>query len=556
MKKMFLLFLLFVVIFSACGDNSSTEDAADEPDTVETVAESTAVPSEPTPEPAFPADIADSAALVGLWDGSLGGEHGYMVFADDGTYYLSLIRDTILNEPRVTGEYWLEDGQFHLRDEENAGHWTDCAEEGIYGTTVAEDGTLAFVTIEDSCNEGGFARNYVMQNTKWTRIGDVPEGSDAATAVEPGVDAEALAQTLQGIVENYVGAQNSGVVLLVDAPDLGFSWKGAAGMADPETGVEMMADDQFIISSSTKMYTAVVILKLIEEGKLNLDDPISNYLPEDLVSQIHRLDGHSYGEEITVRQLLNHTSGLGDFSNGVDADEDGISDFKELILAEPETLWDTDMVLEWAIENAAPVGKPGEKFFYSDTNFQLLAQIIEIVSGMTLADAYRQMIFEPLGMVHTYFEFGEDVVAGVDGRPLSQAFYNGTNWNELTSHSYEFGSGGLVSTVDDQNRFLWAWVNDELFSDPNLKAEMTEWVAAEGCGAYYGLGTFNIVFEECDIPAVGTVQGHSGLMNNLAFYWPEQNVTIIGTLNTNEPQLGFIGMMLDTMFALLEASVE
>jgi len=173
MKKMFLL--LFVVIFSACGDNSSTEDAADEPDTVETVAEPTAVPPEPIPEPAFPADIADAAALVGLWDGSLGGEHGYIVFADDGTYYLSLIRDTILNEPRVTGEYWLEDSQFHLRDKENAGHWTDCAEEGVYGTTVAEDGTLAFVTIEDSCNEGGFTRNYVMENTKWTRIGDVDE---------------------------------------------------------------------------------------------------------------------------------------------------------------------------------------------------------------------------------------------------------------------------------------------------------------------------------------------------------------------------------------------
>ena len=148
------------------------------------------------------------------------------------------------------------------------------------------------------------------------------------------------------------------------------------------------------------------------------------------------------------------------------------------------------------------------------------------------------------------------MVPGVDGRSLSHAFYNGTDWNTLDSHSYEFGSGGIVSTVDDQNQFLWAFVNDELFANPSSKEALTNWGVAEGCGAYYGLGMYNIVYEECDIPGLGSVQGHSGLFNSQAFYWPEQNATIIGTLNANTPALGFISMMLDTMFTIQGMSAE
>ena len=76
----------------------------------------------------------------------------------------------------------------------------------------------------------------------------------------------------------------------------------------------MVPDDQFIISSGTKMFTAVTTLILTEQGKLNLDDSISLYLPADLIARLLIFDDQSYGETITVQQLLNHTSGLGDFS--------------------------------------------------------------------------------------------------------------------------------------------------------------------------------------------------------------------------------------------------
>lgn len=356
-----------------------------------------------------------------------------------------------------------------------------------------------------------------------------------------------LAAALQGIADTWVNENGApGVVLMVDAPDMEFTWQGAAGMADPENGVAMVADDEFIISSMTKMVTAVTIMKLVEQSDLALDDSISLYLPAEMVSQLLVLDGESYGEVITVRQLLSHRSGLGDFSNGPDTDGSGLPDFKDLVLSEPDTVWDEQMVLDWAIANVPPVAQPGEVYNYSDTNFQLLGMVIESVSDMALHDVYRQYIFEPLGMDHTYFEFREAPI-GMDGRSVSQAYYNGILWNDLDSHSYEWGSGGLVSTAVDMNRFLRAWADGTLFEDPATKENMMAWGETADAGAYYGLGVYRFVLDEWDIPGLGEVQGHGGLFNSQAFYWPEKNVTIISTLNSNQPQFGFISMMIEVM---------
>ncbi|HIP71357.1 MAG TPA: class A beta-lactamase-related serine hydrolase [Anaerolineae bacterium] len=559
MKKF--VFILFVVGLSlaACGGNSASVDDAESVETVPTAVPPSPKPAEPSPEPtelpeptapSEPVLITDAADMVGIWLGTVAGEKGYVMYTDDGRYTVALIQDNLGTAPRVSGEYWFEDGQIHLRDLENAGHWVVCDAEtvGVYEAVMLEDGQVQFQTVEDGCDEGGFTRNYIFANMMQERIGDpVPIAeAEAAAEVETAPNPE-LAAALQAVLESYAAENGAGAVLLVDAPDMDFAWKGATGMADPETGLEMIPDDQFIISSGTKIFTAVTILKLMEQGKLSLDDPISLYLPEELVSQLLVLDGQSYGEDITVRQLLSHTSGLGDFSNGADEDGNGLPDSKDLVLNEPDTVWNPDAVLAWAVENAPPVAAPGEMYNYSDTNFQLLGRIVENVSGMRLAEAYRQFIFEPLGMAQTYMEFNEDAAPGVDGRTLSHAFYNGTDWNDLDSHSYEWGSGGLVSTVEDQKRFLRAWADGSLFDDPASREAMMTWGETNDAGVYYGLGMIRFVFDEWGIPDLGEVQGHGGLFNSQAFYWPEQNVIIVGTLNANEPPLGFIGLLIDTL---------
>ncbi|MDX1415509.1 MAG: serine hydrolase domain-containing protein [Candidatus Promineifilaceae bacterium] len=557
--QIFMVLLLVTALISVAGCQSASEVTEDSsaavPASASTEVPSTEVPPTdvpptevPEPPEAAPEMITTADEMVGIWLGKVAGETGYVMYTDDGRYTVALVKDDLGSAPRVAGEYWFEDDMIHLRDLENAGHWTECDEEmvGVYEVLVGEDGRVQFQSVEDGCDEGGFTRQYIFANMIQERVGEA-----VPIAETDGGSAE-LEAALQTIVDQYVADGAPSAVLMIDAPDLNFSWKGAAGMADPDAGVEMMADDQFIISSVTKMFTAVTLLKLAEQDLLTLDDPIGQYLPEEVVSRIAVLDGESFGEEITVRQLLNHTSGLGDFSNGEDVDENGLPDFKDLVLGEPDRIWTTDSVIEWAIENAPPVSAPGEAYHYSDTNFQLLGQIIESVSGMSLAEAYRETIFTPLGMDHTYFEFNEEVVPGVDGRAVSHGFYLGNDWNQLDSHSYEWGSGGLVSTVEDQNKFLRAWANGELFADPNTMAEMLTWVQAPDDGVYYGLGTIRFVFDEWGIPGLGEVQGHGGLFNSQAFYWPEQNVTIVGTLNSNEPQFGFIGMMIEALSAVAE----
>lgn len=550
MKKI-LLILLLGLLLAACNDADLEQAAPEANDPVPT----NTVQIEPTIEPTITPDpdlVTSSEELVGVWQGSIAGENGHFLYRADGSYQMSLILNQLLEKPKVTGEYWFEDNYLHIRDLKNVGHWAECDAVGIYRVRRQDNGSLRFEPVEEACQEGGFTRHYVYSNMVQIWLGEPDSLESAAPEPEIEVEEEAEAETsnhadlaagLQELLEQYGANENSGAVLLVDIPDLAFHWKGATGMADPASELAMVPDEQFIISSVTKMYTAASIMLLAEQDLLSLDDLASQHIAPERIAALARQEDSA----ITVRQLLAHTSGLEDFSNGPDSDESGLPDFKDLVLAEPDTIWEPEMVLDWAAENTEPVAQPGEMFHYSDTNYQLLGLIIENVSGMTLPETYRKLIFEPLGMEHTYFEFKEPVVLGTEARIVSHPLYFGNDWTEFDSHSYEFASGGLVSTVEDQNRFLWAWATGDLFAATTSKELMMDWGETSEPGYYYGLGTTLFVLEEWGIPELGTLQGHGGLFNSLAFYWPEMNATMVATLNNNEPPFGFIGLMIDVM---------
>jgi hypothetical protein len=173
MKQTALYLLVLILLLTACGQNNPADEGVNNADTSAALVDPEDEPAEPTDD----TQTTESSAaidLVGLWDGSLAGEHGFMVFAEDGTFFLSLNQETVTSSPRVKGEYWLADGQLHLQDQENAGHWAECTAEGVYDIDTNENGSVKFVTVEDSCNEGGFTRNYVMENTMWTHVGAAP----------------------------------------------------------------------------------------------------------------------------------------------------------------------------------------------------------------------------------------------------------------------------------------------------------------------------------------------------------------------------------------------
>ncbi|MCB8941087.1 MAG: beta-lactamase family protein [Ardenticatenaceae bacterium] len=374
-----------------------------------------------------------------------------------------------------------------------------------------------------------------------------PEPTEAMVEVDENAE---LAAALQAIVDKQVDEFGfPSVLLLVDAPDSDFRWQGAAGLADPANGISMVPEDQFALASVTKMVTAVTILKLAEQGAVGIDDPIANYLPEALIAQLHNYEGESYGEQITVRQLLNQTTGFDGFSDSRDLDGNGVADLKELVIAEPDTNWTTDDVLAYALAEP-PLFPPGAAWAYSDLNYQLLGLIVENAAEMSLAEAFRQMIFEPLEMNQTYLEFREEPVGVANGRSLSHLYF-GTN--DLTNHqsrSYDWGAGGLVSTAADQLKFMRALVDGELISDPDLAAEMMNWVETGFPGWAYGFGIFEIALDSVDAPGLGTLQGHSGTWNNFAYFVPEMNIVLIGTLNSSEPMFGYFGLLIEALYTI------
>lgn len=173
--------VLFILVLLLAGCQSEPQ-AVDEPPEAEAIVEATAVPPTdipptPIPEPTTtpePALITDTADMAGIWLATVAGERGYFMFTEDGRYTLALSQDQVGTAPRVSGEYWFEDGEFHIRDLENAGHWLVCEAEtvGVYEAVVQEDGKIKFQTVDDGCNEGGFTRNYIFANMTQERIGD------------------------------------------------------------------------------------------------------------------------------------------------------------------------------------------------------------------------------------------------------------------------------------------------------------------------------------------------------------------------------------------------
>lgn len=169
---------------------------------------------------------------------------------------------------------------------------------------------------------------------------------------------------------------------------------------------------------------------------------------------------------------------------------------------------------------------------------------------MTLDQVYRQWIFEPLGMDHAYVEFREDPVPGVDGRSMAHLYYGEWDWTDNKGRSYDWAAGGIVATAEEQAAFTSAVFDGSLFDDPATAAMMLEWVETGFPGWEYGMGIFNIDLATLEAPGLGHLQGHIGTWNNFAYYVPEMNVVIVGTLSSSEPQFGHLGMVIEALYTV------
>src|SRR4051812_30444924 len=225
----------------------------------------------------------------------------------------------------------------------------------------------------------GVATAFLAAATPHAQAQDgTPEPSATAT-LPPFPPAEQL--TLDQIVATRLGGQMvPGAVAGVAIPGRG-SWLSAQGIADLRTAAPITTDDHFRIGSVSKTFTATLVLQLVDEGKLNLDDTLEPYVP-----------GIPNGAEITIRQVLQMTAGIYDFS--LDAQ------FAAAYDRDPTTLFTPDDVIA-IVKRHEPDFAPGASLSYSDTNYILLGLVIEKLTGMSVAEALQESIFAPLGLTET-----------------------------------------------------------------------------------------------------------------------------------------------------------
>ena len=219
--------------------------------------------------------------------------------------------------------------------------------------------------------------------------GCVTTAQDAPQAFPPDVVTE-----IQTKMDDLTaGELPPGMVVWIDAP--AYRFEGASGFADLMDDTPMPPEGAFRIGSITKMFTAAVIVKLAEDGVLTLDDPLALWLPE-VADQLPN------GDQITLRHLLTHTSGL---ANVVEHESYWADLFAEMQIDEntgavtiPCVQRDPHDTLARYVYGKDALFEPGTQWYYSNTNYTLLGMVIEKAAAMPLAEAYRTRIYEPLGM--------------------------------------------------------------------------------------------------------------------------------------------------------------
>jgi D-alanyl-D-alanine carboxypeptidase len=269
------------------------------------------------------------------------------------------------------------------------------------------------------------------------------------------------------------------------------TWTPAAGVADIATGAPVRDGMRHRVGSITKTFVATTVLQLVAERRIALDAPIGRYLPRDLVPS-------DLSRQVTVRMLLQHTSGIGSYDTVI------IQGYDDLITM-GQTIWTPEQLVRIGL-SAGATNAPGAAWSYSNTNYILAGLIIERVTGHSYESEVSRRILRPLGLRDTYFEGADPKIKG----PHMHAYVpwpDGT-LKDFTRYNMTWGwaAGEIVSTARDLDDFYRALLSGRLLRPAQL-TEMQRTVDQfpdDPAAGGYGLGLYWV-----DLPC-GRFWGHDG----------------------------------------------
>ncbi len=329
-----------------------------------------------------------------------------------------------------------------------------------------------------------------------------------------------LAAQLQNLLNSKIPA-NHGVSAHLIMPN-GQTWSGTAGVN--HQNVAITDSTVFHGASTTKLNIALLMLMLAQDGLLNLDDTWHTFLPNLNVA---------FNQSITVRQLLNHTSGIKDYLETAVTPTNVTSNFNYS--------YTPQYILE-NIVNPTPDFAPGTNFKYSSSNYVLAALIVEAVTGHGIEVELRNRIWNPLGMTHTYFgvcETHTEPDAGV-WWTFNTGLTNYSNQPKTSMLSYGYGGANIISCPQDLAKLLYALSNYQLLNAQHMTQMLTfvpqsysSWTKGYGLGIHHN-------------PQAGdTLLGHDGYYTNLTdmFYSKKYGFTLVTMTNTETTWFGIYNPM-------------
>ena len=268
----------------------------------------------------------------------------------------------------------------------------------------------------------------------------------------------AFASRLQKTIDSILIAKDiKGISAGVYIPNMG-TWQGVSGISHP--GAPITSDMEFAIASNTKLFTAVLLLKLAEHNKLRLDDSLHAFLPS-----YKNIDSN-----ITIRQLLNHTTGLDDVTS--------VPGYPDSIMNNPRRVYTASELLTWA---GPPAFAPGKGWEYCNTNYLLAGLIAEKVTGQSYGKLLRDSILTPLNLDSTFLDVHDSVLYTI-AHPW-QAGRDNSATPRISLNSAAGAAGGMYSTSNEMLQWYDALMNGKVINAQSLK-EMTTFVEKER----YGMG--------------------------------------------------------------------
>ncbi|MGW6660105.1 serine hydrolase domain-containing protein [Rhodococcus sp. NPDC055024] len=332
------------------------------------------------------------------------------------------------------------------------------------------------------------------------------KSTDNPTATSEKVMDSAVTDQLDAIIDAAVNSTGiPGAMVGIWGPD--GNYVKVAGVSDTATKAPMETDFYHRIGSVTKTFTVTALLQLVDEGKIGLDDPISEYV-----------DGVTEGDAISLRQLAGMRSGLVDYTTSEQFVMEYLSDPRRAFTPEELVGYIKDLPLQL---------RPGTTVDYSNTNTVLLGMVIEKVSGSRLSEVIDTKISTPLGMEHTSFPttnaFPTPHAQGYTNQTLDESVTAATDWNP----SWGGAAGAMISSLDDMRIWVPALAKGDLLTDDTQKQRLQTVNLSEGDDSSgYGLGLFNS----------GGWIGHNGSLpgyKTVSVYLPEKDTTLVVFINTD-----------------------